>query len=194
MQYLIWGSATLPVGAVRDGGAQALASGEMLVLEGPWPLAPTSLAYLAADDKLAGLAPLAKETAGAFAVEGFAAPSDGRAFVIAAHKMRDAAAFRPYAEAIPALLACFGVRSLARGGKVTPLAGSFVPDRGVVLEFPSVEAVLDFYMSDVYAPLLALRLRTTDPRFVVLSREGTIPTSVRARADAFLRAREGAAP
>jgi uncharacterized protein (DUF1330 family) len=103
--------------------------------------------------------------------------------------MLDPESFRPYGAAIPELLQRFGVRSLARGGTVTRLAGEFAPDRGVVLEFPSVEAVVDFYTSEVYAPLLKLRLRTTDPRFVVLSRSGAIPAQVRERAQAFTRAR-----
>jgi uncharacterized protein (DUF1330 family) len=189
MQYVIWGAAEFPTELTPMNGVEPLATGEMLVLEGPWPLGSTALAYCADDASLAPLPPHASTTSGAFAVEGIDAPAQGGAFVIAAHKMLDPNGFRPYGEAIPSMLRSFGVRSLARGGKVTPLAGTFVPDRGVVLEFPSVEAVVDFYTSEVYAPLLKLRLRTTDPRFVVLSRSGTIAPAVRQRAEAFVRAR-----
>jgi uncharacterized protein (DUF1330 family) len=189
MQYVIWGAAEFPAELTRMNGAMPLAAGDMLVLEGPWPLGSTALAYVADDDVLATLPPHASTTSGAFAVAGFEAPGDGGAFVIAAHRMLDAEAFRPYAEAIPGLLKSFGVRSLARGGTVTRIAGAFAPDRGVVLEFPSVEAVVEFYTSPVYAPLLDLRLRTTDPRFVVLARDGKIPAPARERAEAFLAAR-----
>lgn len=189
MQYVIWGAAQFPAELTRMNGALPLASGDMLVLEGPWPLASTALAYAANDAALANLSPHASGTAGAFAVAGIDEPGDGGAFVIAAHRMRDAEGFRPYAEAIPGMLERSGVRSLARGGTVTRIAGAFAPDRGVVLEFPSVEAVLDFYTSPDYAPLLDLRLRTTDPRFIVLSRNGTIPAPARKRAEAFLRER-----
>lgn len=174
-------------GLLAHAGVRVLADGDMLVLEGPWTLGRAVLGVVEDEDMLARLRPALHASPGAFAVEGMAAPEDGAAFVIAAHTMLDPVAFRPYADAIPDMLADFGVRSLARGGKVTPLAGDFVPDRGVVLEFQSAAAVIDFYTSEAYAPLLALRLRTTDPRFVVLTRAGPIQPDVRARAQAFLR-------
>ena len=174
---------------VQTPGVRPLAEGELLELEGPWPLRSTRLAYVEDDAALARLAVAEWEDGAAYAVEGFAEPGTGNAFVIAAHRMLDAEGFRPYAEAIPDMLQRFGVRSLARGGKVTPLAGGWAPDRGVVLEFANVEAVMSFYTSDLYAPLLELRLRTTDPRFVVLARTGGIPAAVRQAAEAYLRAR-----
>ncbi|MCC7347879.1 MAG: DUF1330 domain-containing protein [Variibacter sp.] len=185
MQYVVWGGAGAPFGPAN--GLRVLASGEVLELEGPWTLGSTTLAY-AADDRAVATLP-SPAGAQAFAVEGIEAPGEGEAFVIAAHRMLDPVAFRPYAEAIPGLLEQFGVRSLARGGKVTPLAGDLVPDRGVVLEFPSVAAVIDFYFAEIYAPLLDLRLRTTDPRFVVVSRAGTISPELRRKAETLLRAR-----
>lgn len=188
MHYVIWGAAELPADVARTSGAQALAGGDMLVLEGPWPLGPTALAYLADDKGLAAFRAKASATSGAFAVEGLAAPDAGGAFVVAAHRMLDPDGFRPYADAIPDLLRRFGARVLARGGTITHLAGDFAPDRGVVLEFASAEAAVAFYTSEVYAPLLRLRWRTTDPRFVILTRAGTLPAALRARAEDFLRA------
>jgi hypothetical protein len=44
-----------------------------------------------------------------------------------------------------------------------------------------------FYASEAYAPLLALRLRTTDPRFLMLAKSGPISDDVRDRARPFLR-------
>ncbi|HEX2215684.1 MAG TPA: DUF1330 domain-containing protein [Xanthobacteraceae bacterium] len=185
MHYLVCGTQDpLPAG---HPGLRLLADGEMIVLEGPWALGRTVLACVDDEAALASLKPLMENAAGAYAVEGFKAPGQGQAFAIAAHKMRDAEGFRAYAEAIPALLDRFGVRSLARGGTVTPLVGDFVPERGVVLEFPSVGAALDFYTSDVYAPLLELRLRTTDPRFVVLARSGAIDPAIRHAAEAYVQ-------
>jgi uncharacterized protein (DUF1330 family) len=171
-------------------GVRLLADGGLLELEGPWTLDSTRLAYVEDDAALARLS--AGEWGGgcAYAVEGLAEPGAGNAFVIAAHRMLDAEAFRPYADAIPDMLQRFGVRSLARGGKVTPLAGGFAPDRAVVLEFANVEAVISFYTSDRYAPLLDLRLRTTDPRFVVVNRAGPIPETVQHAAEAYLHSRQ----
>lgn len=184
MQYVIWGGAALP----QSAGVEPLTTGDMLVLEGPWPLGKTALGFLLDDAALAALLAPASG-AGGFAVEGLEAPAAGGAFVIAAHKMLDAAGFRPYAEVIPNMLRRFGAHSLARGGRVTRLGGDFVPDRGVVIEFASVDAVVEFYTSSIYAPLRDLRLRTTDPRFVVLSRNGVIPKEAREKAETFLRGR-----
>jgi uncharacterized protein (DUF1330 family) len=188
MHYVIASGDGAASAVLQQRSVKCIADGEMLVLEGPWALGATALGYSEADAPPAPLA-AAGASLNVYAVEGFAAPGDGGAFVIAAHKMLDPAGFKPYAVAIPDMLAQFGVRSLARGGTVTPLAGSFAPDRGVVLEFASVEAVLDFYMSEAYAPLLDLRLRMTDPRFVVVARYGTIAPETRSKADAFLRSR-----
>lgn len=187
MHYVIWDAARHPRDWA-DPALRLLARGESLVLEGPWPLGETALGYVADTAPLAALRDHAGAPGIAYAVEGIEEPGDGAAFVIAAHKMLDAEGFRPYAEAIPGMLGSFGVRSLARGGKVTLLAGEFAPDRAVVLEFASVEAAVDFYTSAIYAPLLQLRLRTTDPRFLIVSRDGVIAAGPRARAAQFLRA------
>jgi len=191
MHYVIASGDTAATAAVtQQPGVKRIADGEMLVLEGPWTLGPTALGFCDAAEPPRPLAAASGSNLTAYAVAGIDTPADGGAFVIAAHKMLDPVAFKPYAEAIPAMLASFGVRSLARGGTVTPLAGGFAPDRGVVLEFASVDALLDFYTSDIYRPLLDLRLRTTDPRFIVMARSGAIPAAARARAEEFVRSRQ----
>ncbi len=65
------------------------------------------------------------------------------------------------------------------GRQVTPITGSFVPDRAVLMEFPTADEAVRFYFSDAYAPLLEIRLRTTDPRFVLMARSGSLPDSAR---------------
>jgi uncharacterized protein (DUF1330 family) len=168
-------------------GVQPLADGEAIVMEGPWPFARTALGYVA-DTSGFDVGTAAKRTQNGYAVQGMAEPGSGNAFAIAAHKMLDVEGFRPYAETIPGFLEQFAVRSLARGGRVTPLGGAFAPERAVVLEFPSVEAAVAFYTSEAYAPLLALRLRTTDPRFIIMSRAGNITAPARDAANAYLAA------
>jgi len=80
----------------------------------------------------------------------------------------------------------FGGRFLARGGKVTPLAGAF-PERVVLIEFAGADDALGFYTSDRYAPLLKIRLATTEARLVVLARSGELPAQVRTAAEGYLR-------
>ena len=63
---------------------------------------------------------------------------------------------------MPDVVRSFGGRFLARAGKVTPLAGAFVPERAVLIEFPTAGDALAFYTSERYAPLLKIRLATTE--------------------------------
>jgi uncharacterized protein (DUF1330 family) len=81
----------------------------------------------------------------------------------------------------------FGGRFLARGGRVTPLGGAFVPERVVLIEFPTADDALAFYISDRYAPLLKIRLATTEARLVILARSGELPAHIRATAGSYLR-------
>ena len=131
-------------------------------------------------DDAADLAALkAKPAVTAFLVEGLEQPGAGQAFAIGAHRMRDADAFKPYAARVADVSKEFGCRYIARGGAVTPLAGSFVPDRAVLMEFPSADDVAAFYFSESYAPLLRIRLKATEPRFVLVARTGALPERTR---------------
>jgi uncharacterized protein (DUF1330 family) len=175
--------------SARDAGATALrrviAQGETVVLEGPWPLGETIIARV--DDAELGALRADKAGFDRYAVEALAEPGAGEAFVIAAHRMRDTAGFGPYAERVGEVVSSFGGRFLARAGKVTPLGGAFVPDRAVIIEFPTAADAVAFYVSDVYAPLLTIRHATTDPRFVVVARAGPLPAAARSAAESYLR-------
>jgi uncharacterized protein (DUF1330 family) len=121
----------------------------------------------------------AKSRVTAFLVEGIEPPGPGQAFAIGAHRMRDVEAFKPYAARVADVSKEFGCRYIARGGAVTPLSGSFVPDRAVLMEFPSADDVAAFYFSESYAPLLRIRLAATEPRFVLVARAGSLPERTR---------------
>jgi uncharacterized protein (DUF1330 family) len=161
----------------------------MAVFEGPW--VPDASGIARVDDS--AIADIGKQarTAGfdGYAVAALADPGAGEVFVIGAHRMRDAGGFRPYAEQVAAIVQRFGGRFLARGGEVTPIGGGFVPDRAVIIEFPTATAAVAFYCSDVYAPLLRVRHATTDPRFVLVARAGALPAEAHAAAETYLRSR-----
>jgi uncharacterized protein (DUF1330 family) len=168
-------------------GFTAIADGEMLSFEEPWSFGQPLIARLDDATRLDALKSLAPGMAmEGFAVEGFAEPGSGQAFVIAAHLMRDPTGFAPYAAAVPDVVKSFGGRFLARGGHVTPVAGAFVPDRVVLIEFPSAANVVAFYFSKAYAPLLRIRLATTEPRFVLLARSGGLPDETKAAMEAHV--------
>jgi uncharacterized protein (DUF1330 family) len=187
MQYLVAGRAALD-GVALD-PRLVVAQGEMIVIEGPWVLG----APIIARGDHGVLADIGRRASApglhAFAVEALADPGAGEAFVIGAHRVHDPEGFRPYAEQVAAVVQSFGGRFLARGGKVTPLGGDFVPDRAVIIEFPAAADAVAFYVSDVYAPLLKIRHAAADPCFVVVARAGALPAEARAAAESYLRAR-----
>ena len=174
MRYLVASgvrSAELPP------GCRTIADGETISFEQPWSFGAPLIAQV---DDAADLDSLkSKSAVSAFLVDGIEPPGAGQAFAIGAHRMRDAEAFKPYAARVPDVIKGYGCRYIARGGAVTPLCGSFVPDRAVLMEFLSADAVVAFYFSAVYAPLLRIRLAATEPRFVLVARAGTLAERTR---------------
>jgi uncharacterized protein (DUF1330 family) len=161
-------------------GCHVVADGETLSFEEPWSFGTPTIIRVENDAALEAIkAKAGLGVTSAFAVEGLEEPGQGKAFAIGAHLMRDVQGFAPYAAAVPDVIRNFGCRYIARGGTVTPIAGTFVPDRAVVMEFPDADALAAFYFSEAYAPLLKIRLATTDPRFVMVARAGEIPDSAR---------------
>ena len=186
MHYLI---ASKAAAGLLPAGCHVIADGEMASFELPWTLGPPLVARM---DDLADLPALRSKLGAAgvnaFAVEGVAEPGAGQALLVGGHIMRDMQGFGPYAAAVPAVVKSFGGRFLARGGTVTPVSGSFVPQRVVVTEYADVETALAWYTSDAYAPLLKIRLATTEARLVIMARSGALPAAMRETAAAYARA------
>ena len=174
MQYLVacgLSASDLPA------GCRVIADGETIAFESPWDFGPTLIARVDDGADLSALKGKAGVTA--FTVEGLNEPDGGKAFAIGAHIMRNPEGFKPYAAGVPAVIKDYGCNYIARGGKVTPLAGRFVPDRVVLMQFPDADEIVSFYFCDAYAPLLPIRLTTTEPRFVLMACRGAIPADAR---------------
>jgi uncharacterized protein (DUF1330 family) len=181
VNYLVAGRSAIRCLALEPRGI--VAQGDAMVLEGPWPW--NSLVVARVDDATVEAA-LARGVGG-YAVVAIAEPSAGEAFVVAAHRMLDLVRFRPYAEQVGAIVERFGGRFLARAAKATMLGGDFLSERAVIIEFPTAADAVAFYVSDIYAPLLTIRHATTDPRFLIMARDGAIPAAARATAESYLR-------
>ena len=182
MNYLVAGSVPLIERLALDRRC-IVAQGDAMVLEGPWPWA--SLVVARVDD--ATVETVRARGIDGYAVEAIAEAGEGEALVVAAHRLLDLAGFQPDAEQVGAVVERFGGRFLARAGKAALLGGDFVSDRAVIVEFPTAEDAVAFYVSDIYAPLIAIRHATTDPRFLIMARDGTIPAVTRAAAESYLR-------
>ena len=78
-------------------------------------------------------------------------------YLIADVTLIDTAAYETYRQQVPAIIAAYGGRYLVRGGETKLLEGSRSPNRTVVLEFPTMDALKTFWDSPEYRPLRVLR-------------------------------------
>jgi uncharacterized protein (DUF1330 family) len=96
-----------------------------------------------------------------------------KAYLIANIKITDPGRYPEYREQVPKVLAQYGGRFLVRAGAVHLLEGDLGLDRFVVIEFPSPDAAQRFYDSKEYAPLLKLRMETTDSKVAIVEGYGS---------------------
>jgi uncharacterized protein (DUF1330 family) len=176
MRYLI--TANLDESGL-PGGVTAIARGEAISLEQPWPFGRVLISRVEEGCET-GVAKLeAVPNIVAFSVAGLAEPSDGAVCVFGAHIMKDPEGMKPYIEGVSPVIAPYGCTYLARSSTVSIHAGAFKPDRVAVMQFPTAAKVAAWYTSDAYAPLLAIRLRCTEAREVLVMADGAIPDDVR---------------
>lgn len=80
----------------------------------------------------------------------------------------DADAMQGYQQPTAASIAAFGGRYLTSSDAITTLEGKPDCQRIVMLEFPDKKHAMDWYESDLYAPLLARRKAATDSHFILV--------------------------
>ncbi len=83
------------------------------------------------------------------------------AYVLVEIEVTDPEAYARYREMAPALVAAFGGKYLTRGGATETVEGTWQPKRLVILEFPSMERIHEFYHSPEYAEAKLLRQNST---------------------------------
>ena len=89
-------------------------------------------------------------------------------YVIVNVRVTDSARYEEYRGKVPATIARYGGRYLARGGAVEALEGDWQPERLVVLEFESMGRFREWYDSPEYAPLKQLRQEAAATQLVVV--------------------------
>ena len=89
------------------------------------------------------------------------------AYLIADVNVTDPAVYERYRQGVPATIAAYGGRYLARGGRTEVLEGDWQPHRVVILEFPSMARLQEWYRSPDYAPLTALRQASASSTVVI---------------------------
>jgi len=90
------------------------------------------------------------------------------AYVIAEVEIRDPERYASYMKVVPATIAAFGGRFLARGGRAEALEGAAVPKRVVILEFPTYERAREWWSSEQYGGPKALRQSASHGRLILV--------------------------
>ena len=90
------------------------------------------------------------------------------AYLVAMVSISDADTYRKYTARTPAVVSRYGGKFIARGGEVLTLEGAPYTDRLVLLEFPSRQAILDFYADPDYQEAVEFRHASSTARFLVI--------------------------
>jgi uncharacterized protein (DUF1330 family) len=93
------------------------------------------------------------------------------AYFVAELETTNPAGIEPYRAAVPATLAQYGGRFVARGGVTELLEGGPEPKRIVILEFADTAAAKRWYNSPEYQKILPMRLANSTGRVFIV--EGT---------------------
>jgi uncharacterized protein (DUF1330 family) len=90
------------------------------------------------------------------------------AYIIVDVRVTDPAKFEEYKKLVPATLAVFGGKFLARGGRVEMLEGDWNPERIVILEFPTLERAKEWWASEEYREAKEMRQLSAKTRMIVV--------------------------
>jgi len=90
------------------------------------------------------------------------------AYVIVDVRVTDPRKFEEYKKLVPATIAAFGGKYLARGGRAQMLEGGWDPERVVILEFPTLERAREWWASEAYRQPKAMRQRCATTRMIVV--------------------------
>ena len=89
------------------------------------------------------------------------------AYVVVNVRVKDPVRYENYKRMAPDSIAQYGGRYIARAGKVEVMEGDWIPERLVLLEFPSVERAREWWSSSEYADAKALRNATSHSQLVI---------------------------
>jgi uncharacterized protein (DUF1330 family) len=90
------------------------------------------------------------------------------AYFVAELETTNAAGMEPYRAAVPATIAQYGGRYLARGGAAELMEGGPEPKRIVILEFADTAAAKRWYNSPEYQKILPIRLANSTGRVFIV--------------------------
>lgn len=89
-------------------------------------------------------------------------------YLIVHSQIKNPEVYNEYREKVPAIVKKHGGEYLARGGKLEVIEGDWHPARIVLLRFPSVAAVHNFFNDPDYHPMKQLRHRNAVSQIVMV--------------------------
>jgi uncharacterized protein (DUF1330 family) len=90
------------------------------------------------------------------------------AYAIVDVDVHDIADYLIYQKKVAPLLSAVGAHYLARGGEFRIYEGDYEPGRLIVVQFPSLEAMDEFYASETYQALKPQREACSSSRIVAV--------------------------
>ena len=90
------------------------------------------------------------------------------AYLIADIEVTNPAELDEYRKGVPATIAQYGGKYIVRGGALESMEGGWKMNRLVILEFPTMAQAKAWYSSPEYKDLLAMRLRATNSKAVLV--------------------------
>lgn len=94
------------------------------------------------------------------------------AYVVAEVDVKDAEAYKLYADKAPGVTLPAGGKYLARAGKVECLEGTPPKSRVVIIEFADAAAARAFYYGKAYQEIIPLRQAASDGRLFLVEGAG----------------------
>ena len=89
------------------------------------------------------------------------------AYIIIEIEIKDQKMFDEYKKLATDTIALYGGKYLVRGGETEILEGDWIPNRIVILEFPSMDQAKKWYSSEEYAPAMNLRKMSADSDMIL---------------------------
>ena len=83
------------------------------------------------------------------------------AYVIGDVEITNPEGYEGYRPHVPATVIKYGGKYLVRGGAAETVEGTWIPQRLVVLEFPSIERAKEWYNSPEYSSIRGIRIENS---------------------------------
>jgi len=94
------------------------------------------------------------------------------AYVVSMMNINDPELYRQYTDRTPAIVEKYGGRFLTRGEEITCIEGKDYDGRLVLLEFPSKQAVEEFFSDPDYEEAMEFRHASSTMNYLLLQESG----------------------